>query len=193
MAAVLLGLACGVVVEAVRPPPPPSTPVVVAAADLPVGTVLTAASVRVVLLPDGLAPRGALGTEAEALDRTTAVAVPRGLPVVDSLLADAVASGPPGTVVVPVRFADDAVAGLLRAGDKVDVLAATGGDSMAATRLAEGATVVEGAPQSEREASLLGTVGSGNARLTLLAVLPAEAERLAGAAGWASLTAVIVG
>lgn len=191
VAAVCLGVAAGCAVQALRPPEPPTSAVVVAARRIPAGTTLSSADVRVVRLPVALAPEGAVPDADRVVGESAAVPLAPGVPVLPGLLADDEVSGPPGTVVATVRFADPAVAGLLSPGVRVDVLAATaegGPGSVVATR----ALVL---PVSRRPPSegVLGVGGSADTSVpVLLAVAPAEAPALAGAAASALLSAVVV-
>jgi len=136
---------------------------------------------------------------AAVLGARLAVAVPAGMPLVPELIADPSGAGPPGTVVVPVRFADAGVAHVLRPGMRVDVIAAPRLDGDAPVRVAEGAVVLTlsdgtgGSGGSDSGGGLLGgTVASDDAPV-LLAVTPDESVTLGGAAGTRSLAAVIVG
>ena len=118
---VLVGLALA---RQAAPPPPVSVPVVVAARDVDAGSALDAADLRVAHVPAGLAPQAAHADVQALVGRTVAVAVPRGLPLVDASLAgDRFAvDAPEGTVVVPVQVGAGAVTGLLRPGDRVDLV-----------------------------------------------------------------------
>lgn len=154
-------------------------------------------------------PRASLGSVADddarlaaVLGARLAVAVPAGMPLVPELIADPSGAGPPGTVVVPVRFADAGVAHVLRPGMRVDVIAAPRLDGDAPVRVAEGAVVLTpsdgthgagDAGGADSGGGLLGgTVASDDAPV-LLAVTPDESVTLGGAAGTRSLAAVIVG
>lgn len=157
-------------------------------------------------------PRASLGSVADddarlaaVLGARLAVAVPAGMPLVPELIADPSGAGPPGTVVVPVRFADTGVAHVLRPGMRVDVIAAPRLDGDTPVRVAEGAVVLtpsdgthgaDGASSAGGADSggglLGGTVASDDAPV-LLAVTPDESVTLGGAAGTRSLAAVIVG
>ncbi|MBO3086597.1 flagellar biosynthesis protein FlgA [Cellulomonas sp. zg-ZUI188] len=189
--AVLLGIAAGCTVQALRPPDPPTAAVVVAARDIAAGTDLTGADVRVARLPTAVAPRGAVTDPGDVVGSSTAVPLATGIPVLPGLLVADEVHGPPGTVVATVRFADPAVAGLLSAGMRVDVLAATpegGPGGVVASR----ALVL---PVTRRGASsaALGIGGTTDDSVpVLLAVAPHEAATLAGAAASALLSAVVV-
>jgi Flp pilus assembly protein CpaB len=114
------------------------------------------------------------------LGRVLAGAVRAGEPLTDARLVGPglTALLPPGQVAAPVRLADLAVAGLVRTGDRVDVLAAPP-DAEQAEVVAAGALVLA-APGSEQADPAAG--------LLLLAVDAATAARLAAAATTATLT-----
>lgn len=192
-------LACLALVLALRPPPPatgaePTSPVAVAAADLPAGTVLAPGDLAVVRLPAGVLPGGAAADAEELTGQLLAAPVRAGEPVTDvRVVGPGLWSAvPAGLVAAPVRLADLAVAGLLRAGDRVDVLAAPGdaltatGDAAAAGVLvvAEGALVVA-VPAGEAP----GAVADGG--LLVLAVPPDTAQQLAAAGAAGSLTVTL--
>ncbi|KQR12439.1 hypothetical protein ASF78_13360 [Cellulomonas sp. Leaf334] len=190
--AVFLGLAAACTVQAMRPADPPTTAVLVTAHALAAGTALTSTDVRVARFPVDVVPDGALTDPDAVVDTSTAVPLAAGTPVVPGLLADDDVSGPPGTVVATVRFADPAVAGLLSPGMRVDVLAATpegGPGGVVATR----ALVLPVARRTAAVPSTLALGGSGDDSVpVLLAVSPDEAPTLAGAAASALLSAVVV-
>jgi Flp pilus assembly protein CpaB len=181
--AAVLGLVA--LVLTLRPSPaPPHTaatvPVTVAAADLAPGSALTSGGLRVVRFPAGLAPSGGVADPAELVGRVLAGGVRAGEPLTDVRLVGAglTAQLPPGQVAAPVRLADLAVAGLVRTGDRVDVLA-TPPDAVTAEVVAAGALVLT-APA--------GADSDPTAGLLLLAVDPATATRLAAASTASTLT-----
>jgi len=201
-------VAAGAVARQAAPPMPPVEPVVVAAHDLTAGQPLAAGDLRVVRMPAGLVPDGATSDPSALVDRAVTAGVPSGLPVVAAQL-DGDRFGlalPAGTVAVPIRLADPAVAGLLRPGDRVDLVAPTGVDGWAgaeaapATVLARGALVLEVLDRVAEDGNLLGGWASGSASgstvgsaepLVVVAVAPQEGHLLA-ASGWGSLGAVLV-
>lgn len=120
-------------------PPPPTVEVLVAAHDLPAGTTVATDDLARVGFRPGSEPEGLVD---DPVGELVASAVRRGEPLTDvRLLGPAVVEGHPGMVATPVRLPDAAMAGLLRAGDLVDVLAADpqGGPT---TRVASDALVL---------------------------------------------------
>jgi len=189
-------LACLALVLALRPVPaasgPPAAsstvPVVVAGTDLTAGTVLTTDLLGTARLPADVAPAGATADPDALTGQVLASPVRAGEPLTDVRL---VGPGlwsqvPEGQVAAPVRLADLAVATLLRAGDRVDVLAATGGgidgSSPAVDVVAEDALVLA--------APVTGT-GAEDAGLLVLAVDPVTARVLAAAGAAGSLTVTL--
>lgn len=188
---------CTVAARLAAPPPPPSAPVVVARADLAPGHVLAAEDLRTVRLPARLAPPAAVADPDALVGARVAVPVPVGLPVVEAHLARSrfARQPPPGTVAVPVQPADDAVADLLRPGDRVDLV--TAGDAWggeAPRVLARAALVLDVVvADDDAAAGLLGAAGGGpsGAPVLVVAVSPGEGHALA-AAGGGHIGAVLV-
>ncbi len=183
-AAVLLAAAA--LVLALRPPPPVASPpaavpVVVAARDLSAGTALSQRDVAVVRLPVEVVPRGVASGAEPLVGRILAGAVRAGEPLTDARLVGPglTALLPAGQVAAPVRLADLAVAGLVRAGDRVDVMAALP-DAETAEVVAAGALVLAAPSASDDVDPAAG--------LLVLAVAPATAARLAAVATTATLT-----
>lgn len=171
------GLAAGSVaagLSAVAPPPAPTVEVLTAARDLVAGAVVTEADLVQVGLPTALVPSGALTDASLAVGRLLAGPVRRGEPLTDvrvvgSALLD---QADRGTVATPVRLADPAAATLLRAGDRVDVLAARADVPVAVVVAAD--VEVLAVPSAIAD--------SGEGALVVLAATPAAAARLAAAA-----------
>ncbi|MCA5892954.1 Flp pilus assembly protein CpaB [Isoptericola sp. NEAU-Y5] len=201
-AAVCCGLAAAVVVQALRPAPPTTVDVVVPAHRLAAGESLRPDDLTTRTVPAALVPADVLTDADDAVGRAPAVALPAGLPLHPDLLpgGGAVAQAPDGTVVVPVRL-DQASAGWLRPGDRVDLLALgdgsaedTGGDD---AYLARRALVLPGPGTDDHDAQgvggLLGAGSSAGAvEVTLVAVSPDDAPRLSTASGWGTIGAVLV-
>ena len=195
--AALLG--CVVVARQLAPGPGATEAVVVAARDIAAGASVTGRDVRVVQVPSHLVPDGALGDPAAVIDRQVPIDIPRGLPVVELLLGSErfALSPPPGTVAVPIRLVDAAVASLLRPGDRVDLVMPAATDwatpAMAAPEvLAHSALVLE--VVIDDSGSGFASLGGGpvSEPVTVVAVSEAEGHRLAASA-WGSLGAVLVG
>jgi Flp pilus assembly protein CpaB len=190
-------------VLAMRPGPAPAgatadaatVPVVVAARDLAPGSVLTGADLRVAAFPPGLAPHGGSSGPARVAGRVLAGAARAGEPLTDVRLVGAglTALLAPGQVAAPVRPADLAVAALVRAGDRVDVLATPEGATEA--QVVTEQALVLAAPSRPSGVDQRGGLGTDPAPgadaasgLLLLAVDAPTAARLAAAAAGATLT-----
>lgn len=196
LSAGLAAAAVATALPAVAPAPVSGTSVLTAARNLAAGTALTEADVARVLLPDHLLPEGVLLDVGGVTGRLVAGAVRRGEPLTDvrlvgpgllALLGDGQPGGnqPGGNplVAVPVRLADPASAALLRPGDVVDVLgASTAADGPPAAAVLAAVAPVLAVPQ--QTADLEGA-------LVVLAVPPATAARLAGAAVTSRLSVVV--
>jgi Flp pilus assembly protein CpaB len=199
LAAALFGLSASVTVHLLRPPPPPTIDIAITARPVAAGTELTGDDVVVRSVAADLAPPGALRTVRSLLGRAAVVGLPAGAPLHATLVSDdgVSAAAPHGTVVVPVRLSDDAVAALLRPGDRIDLLAGTtsGSEPDGAPRyLARGALVLPVPAGREPEAAggLLGPASEGDRPVTLVAVTPQDAPELSAVSGWGSVTAVLV-
>jgi Flp pilus assembly protein CpaB len=206
------GLAAGAVaagLHAVQPAPPPVVTVLAAARDLPAGHPMSAQDVRPSALPPEAAPAAALPAGTDVAGRVLAGPVGAGEPLTaqrfvgPSLLAGYGA----GLVGVPVRIADAAAVALVRPGDVVDVLAASGSPLTAEPGVADGdgprpaavvasklqvVAVLGGAAQSAGAGGpgLLSDSGGGfeQGALVLLAAPPSVAAELAGAEAAARLS-----
>ena len=206
VAAGCVALAVAIGVDALTPARPAAARVVAAAHDLAAGTVLKPDDVRWVALPVAVEPTGALTAMSDVLGRAIVGPVRSGEPITDVRLDEGGSAGgtataplaPPGDglVAAPVRLADAQAAGLLRVGERVDVLAAT--PSSGATTSAVSATVVADdvrvlavpASTDGGDASLGAATGDG--ALVVLATTPDEARALAQAELTAQLSAVVV-
>ena len=192
MAAACLGVAAVLAVGELRPAPAVTVDVLVAAHDLPAGSTLTSADVRIAALAPAAAVESARsGGHPSVVGRRTAVPVPAGLPIVPGVLTGSRLTGPPGTVVTAVRLADGAVARLLSPGDRVDLLAATaeGGPGVTVAR----AALVLPAPEDVSQGGLLsGSAAASQAAPLMLAVRPEEAAAVAGTVATAQLSVVVV-
>ena len=174
VAAALVALSVAAALTATAPAQAAAVPVLAAARDLPPGTLLDdAALTTVALLPDAV-PGGALTSPDQARGQRTAGAVRAGEALTDVRLLGPGLLPPGGEVAVPVRVAEPAVAGLLRPGDRVDVLSAApdGGD---AARTVVSDVVVLAVPELDDLALdgalvVLAATGRGASRLAAAAV-----------------------
>jgi Flp pilus assembly protein CpaB len=122
LAALLTAVAVGTGIHAVAAPPPPLVEVPVAAHDLPAGMVLGPADLTVAAFSPGSVPADVVES---AAGRMLAAPVRRGEPVTDvRLVGPGLPVGWPGPIAVPVRLPDAGMVDLLRAGDRIDLVAA---------------------------------------------------------------------
>ena len=125
LAAVAAATAVAAGLQAAAGPPPSRAMVLTAARDIPGGTVVRAADLEPVPFDPATVPTGVLESAGHAVGRTTAGPVRAGEPITDvRLLSGSLVAGYPGTVAVPLRVGDPGAVGLLRVGDRIDVVAA---------------------------------------------------------------------
>lgn len=167
-----VGLAALAGLRAVVPPPVETTQVLVAAHDVPAGTVLTASDLTTAAVPPELVP-GGVPDLSDAVGRTTTGPVRRGEPLTDArLMGPSLVAGYPGRTAVPVRISDPGAVGLLRAGDRVDLVATDPGTG-AVDQVADDVPVlVIPAPGEDYP---------GGGRLIVVAVDPANTQAVAAA------------
>ncbi len=181
-------LAVLVALRAHAAPPPPTTVVLTAARDLPAGTELTAGDLAAVRFAPGSVPTGVLPGPAAAVGRTTTGPVRAGEPLTDArLLAATLLEGYPGLVAAPVRVGDPGVVGLLRAGDRITLIAADPQGEAEPVEVARDAPVVT-VPRAGRPSA----PGLAGGALVVVAVPPETARLLAGHAVASYLSAVVV-
>jgi Flp pilus assembly protein CpaB len=189
LAALLAAVVVGTVVSALQPASTPTLQVVVAARDLAPGAVLAAGDLALRAVARDAAPPDALLDPAGAVARTVAAPVRAGEAVrARDVVSPGLVSGlGPGMRALPVRLADDAAAGLVRAGDSVDVLASYGGDGTASASAVVVASdvhvLVAPAPTGSGSGSLLGgsSAATSGGAVLVLAATQAQALDLARA------------
>ena len=122
LAAVCVGLAVLAGLRATSAPPPPTVAVTVVARALPAGTEVAAADLTRVALPPEAVPDDVLD---DPVGRVLAGPIARGEPVTAVRVV-----GPPladvediEAVALPVRLPDAGAVGLLRVGDRIDLVA----------------------------------------------------------------------
>ncbi|MGI8652347.1 MAG: Flp pilus assembly protein CpaB [Geodermatophilaceae bacterium] len=192
-AALLAAAALILAVTPVAQPPtatrePPQSAVLVAAQDLPAGRTIGTDDLRSAERTSAQLPDGALTPGMDVVGRVVTGSVRRGEVMTDRrLLGPGLsASLDAGVVASPVRLVDLEVAALLRAGDRVDILAAVQ-DAPSATVVAAG-VVVLAVPLAESEDSRPAEpIG-----LVVVAVDQDTAARLAAAAASGTLTATLL-
>ncbi|GAA1236165.1 SAF domain-containing protein [Prauserella halophila] len=156
-------------------------PTLVFARDLPLGTTLQAADVRVADLPEQARPASAL-QEPDDIAGEDLVGVAReGEPVTDARLVDR-APTPPGTVTVPVRLTDPDVAPLLRSGSHVDLVAPGSGTAGEPAEQALASNVPVLSVLAPDSATGTAPSPSDEGPLVLVAARPEPAARLAAVA-----------
>jgi len=187
LAAVCAALAVVAGVRAVAAPPPETVAVTVAARDLPAGAVLATADLTTVALPPQALPDDLL---ADPAGRTLAGPVARGEPltgvrVVGAPLAAEALAGT-DRLALPVRLPDAGAVGLLRVGDRVD-LVATDPQGATSEMVAHGVPVLA-LPGPDTSAGAAGPAGPAGGRLVVLGVTSDELPRVATAAASTFLT-----
>jgi pilus assembly protein CpaB len=163
----------------------PGEPVIVAKVGLARGAVLDASALSVRSMPEGYRPPGALTSIAQAAGRRLSADVVAGEPLTAARLATdggpVAAMVPLGLRAVPVPLA--APAGMLAAGDRVDVIATFAGGQPHAETVISRAEVV----------SILagGSDAFEGVTSVVLLVSPEDAERLAYARSFAELSVAV--
>ena len=160
------------------------------ARDLPAGTILAQADLRIVSLPARAVPAGAARQVPVLLGRTLAGPVRRGETVTDARLVGpglTAGLGPQESSAVPVRVAEAEAAALVRPGDRVDVL----GTPVDAAGVAGGATDAVEVATGVRVLAVLRGDEAADGVVLVVAAAPAAARRLAGAAARHRLTVTV--
>lgn len=173
VAAALAGLSVLAALNVVTPSP--GMPTVIAARSIAGGAVLTAADLTVVGLPERGVAEGSFTDPQTLIGRRVVARIPRNRVVTDADLLDAEGQLGPGMLALPVRFADNAGAGLLATGSRIDVLGSQldgAGHAVVASNVAV-LTLAETEP---------GILGGGQDASVVLEVTQAQAEAIAGAA-----------
>lgn len=186
LAAILFCLATAVAVEALIPPEQTRVGVVAAAADLPVGTVLTAAHLTTVELPVEAVVSSSFSDPAQVVGEQLATPLPHGAVLTTTMFVGSglLTGAPAGTVAVPLRPTDPTTVQLLTAGQYVEVVLSTGngfdvpGDT---TVLARGLPVLWTSASPRGDPSVVWPGNTEGEGLVVVAAQPADAAALAGA------------
>lgn len=181
LAALAVGLAVWLGVQAAMSPPSPTVPVWTAARDLAPGTVVAASDLVESDFLEGTAPSSALADPTEVIGRPLVQAVDRGQPLAASaVLGERWLRDQGGHTVVPVRISDAEVVRLLRVGDRIDLHGTPMGSTDAAKAssvLVEAARVVAVPPVAKE-----GSDAALSGRLVLLSVPETSVANLTFAA-----------
>jgi Flp pilus assembly protein CpaB len=177
--------------EALRPAVGPRVPVVAASRPVIRGSVLDAEDLTLVEVPEAFAPSVALRSTADAVGRVTLADLAPGEIVTGTRISDGRA-GPLAALVPPglraLAIAVHTPVDGLVSGDRVDVIAASGGGRPYAETVAESLEVLR--PPAPAHESFAGGVED-----TTMVVLTdvVTAERLARAGADAALTIAVIG
>jgi Flp pilus assembly protein CpaB len=178
LAALTAGGAVLAALQATSPPPPETVAVWTARRDLPSGTVLHHPDLIQTQLPPDAVPDGSVGDADQAVGRTLAAPMSRGEVLTRvRTLGRGLLRGYPGATAVPLRITDEAVAAMLRVGDRVDLLAADP-DGRASPRVLAREVPVVATPRPGDASLSAGSPG----RLVVAAVPTESAEEVAAAA-----------
>lgn len=182
LAALLLAAAVVAGLGSVRAPAAATSPVWVAARDLDGGTALARADLRRARLPAEAVPAGAVAL-ADLVGSRLAGPVRAGEPLTDRrVLGARLLEDYPGRAAVPVRLADPGVAGLLRPGERVDLMRADPQGDAPATLLAPRAVVL--AVVGDEPDTLAQPSGTGGLVVAAVEESAAPDVAAAGAAGF---------
>lgn len=185
LSAGLVAAALAAALPALAPAAPALVPVVVAARDLPAGLRLGSADLRIAGWSADTVPAsavsGARGSVGEAVGRVTSGALTRGAAVTEAgLLGPGLLSGQPaGLLAVPVRVSGAGLDGLLRRGDRVDVISAAAAQAVVTDVVVLAEPVRGPAADDWGTAQPAGTAGAD--RPVIVAVRLSQAEQLAQA------------
>ena len=180
--------------DIVRPDGGSPVAVVAAVDDVARGAVLAEEMLEVVTLPSRFAPPGALRDVARATGRIAVADIAAG-EIVTSLRLAAAVAGPTASLVPPgMRAVQVPIAGAVgvKPGDMVDVIATFGGGGAHTEVTGEGLEVLAVHRGGGGSFGAAATPSSGDVGLVLL-VTPTDAERLAFASAFATLSIAVRG
>ncbi|MEX5294146.1 SAF domain-containing protein [Kocuria sp. CPCC 205268] len=197
VAALLLGLAVGLVVLRLGPPRGSTVPVVTAAEALPAGAAVSPERLAVASYPPDLVPEGAVADPAVLAGRVLAGAAGPGQPLTESaLVGPGLLTGQArGVTAVTLRIDDPGALRHVRAGDHVDVVHLPDGAAPGERQvLGRGLPVlwVSSADPVGDAGLLAGPAGGEEEGLLVVGAPHEESARLAGAGGGGRTTVVLV-
>lgn len=183
IAAVAVAVAVFALVSALQPRNHHHVTVVVAAASLPGGQVLEASHLTTLSMPAEAMPAEAITDPAAAVGQVLVAPVTERSIITQASIASGQGLARPGFVVASLPLADAALASLLRAGARIDIIAPS---STGATTLASDVRVVQiNSPPST------GLTFEHNTRVALVEVTPNVATKLAQAATAGGVTIAV--
>ena len=183
LAAVAVALAVWVALQALSPEPPAREQAVVAAADLAAGHRLTPSDVTLAPIHPESTPRSRTSDPGTVVGQTLGQPVEAGEVLTAARLRPArgLAALPPGRRALHVPVVDAGAVGLVRPGDRVDVIAVSAGQTVGSDLL-----VLSVDAPSEGGSGLTGSGGDGPAGVVLAAteqdvtrIVPASAGGVA--------------
>lgn len=197
IASLLAFVAVLLALRAVRPSST-SSAVVIAARPIAAGATLTGDDLAVRQYPPDLVPASATGEPADLIGLVSAVAVSQGEVFTSArLLSRKLAADPghPERAPMPLRLADGQAAALLRAGNRIDILAAassSGAQTVGRARVVARDVLVLATPQKSATVGGAGDFSvSADGALILISAGPDQAAILAGAEAVNRLTFVV--
>jgi len=177
-------------ITAATPPAPHTVGVVVAARQLTGGQRLAAGDLSSRQLPPAALPDDAIVDPSAVIGRTLVAPVSRGSVLTNLSVIGDHPTVAHGNVIAPVRISDAAVIGLLRVGDRVDIVAADPESGGAAHVIAEQVRVVT-IPHSSDSGSSLAPDSGDPQTLVLVEVSTDQATALADAAAGSQLSLLL--
>ncbi len=197
MASLLLCAAAALAVQQLTPAAAVTVSIPAAARDLPAGHVLAAGDITTMPIAPSAVPDGTLAVAGSWPGRQLSGPLRRGEPLTDaSLMGDGLLVGaPPGSQAVPVRLADAGTVRLIRQGQLVNVVlsSTTGLDGPTTDRVLAEAVPVLWTPANGGSAAPGLLPARDVDGLVVVAALPDQALRLAGASARGKVFLVLVG
>ena len=172
------------------PDPPPSVTVVVAAHQLSGGRQLAGTDLDTRSVPQSAVPTDALTEPTALVGRTLVAPLSEGSVLTELSVLGARPDTTPGMVIAPLRISDAAVVGLLRVGDRVDVVASDPESGSAARVIADQVRVVT-IPKAAEDTSQLSPTSGDPQTLLLVEVSRDQATTLADAAAASQLSVLL--
>ena len=177
-------------ITAATPPAPQTVGVVVAARQLTGGRQLAAGDLTTRQLPRAAIPDDAISDPSAVLGRTLVAPLSRGSTLTTLSVIGDHPTVSQGNVIAPVRISDAAVIGLLRVGDRVDIVAADPESGGGAHVIAEQVRVVT-IPRSSESGNSLAPDSGEPQTLVLVEVSPEQATALADATAGSQLSLLL--